>query len=722
MRIIPTPQVFKQAENVKPITGFAKINCNVEKNETVAWGIQKLQEVAGNGTDVLTLQFGDDKFFEEKNAREQGYIMIRDANGVTVTAKTSIGIMYGLMTLCQLCEEAPETFEIYDRPQIRFRGNMNTLWAESGVWSYDFGDGIDAAKHRVEVAIDDCARSKLNMMYIDAFGYATERFPGYDKLMSELAAYGRVRGVRMMFGAYGMSYGQAGHNNSYYGKVFRNRRPYPDGELYDCIGTYDPGVNPDPKAIRGASYGTCLTNRELIDDKIDEIRQYLRATGTSMIYMHNMDADQIHEPLWACRCECCRKEFPNDSLYTEDGAAGAFARFYDQMLDALLPEFPDLIICPVSPGYAYADSSQDSDFEKCRQFWAAVYKYCRNREFIVPTFRELFYQHESNELRFDMIHEILPSFGCVYFSSGDGFYSDKIYTPSAAYAVTMRDTDVMICANGGALQKPTQIANAEYLWNTDNSAFWNLELIGSYQEQMAHYTDFRECRIRPEGIYGDDGLLETSCALLFGKAHAKRIADIFRLRGKNGETPIFTACNVELWTNYTKVNFPMLWDTPVPPAQQQIFRERFSECGMVTVAARDILEEILEADDLSADTREHLEFLLDCAKMGAKLCNQLTRYMDLYIEAHNYLDFRNYTPKGDDIIVRCEALIKDARREADLVKNDKRQPFDPREGALLRRREMFEFVAYCAGQIIKSIKTLRRIPEDRRPLNVRTWW
>ena len=96
--------------------------------------------------------------------------------------------------------------------------------------------------------------------------------------------------------------------------------------------------------------------------------------------------------------------------------------------------------------------------------------------------------------------------------------------------------------------------------------------------------------------------------------------------------------------------------------------------------------------------------------------------MDLYIEAENYLDFKNFKAPGGDLITRCEALIKDARREADLVKEDKRQPFDPREGALLRRREMFEFVAYCAGQIIKSVKTLRRVPEDRRPLNVRTWW
>ena len=719
MKLIPTPQVFRQANCAKPIFGFAQILYHVAKDETVAWGIEKLQEVlTETGTETLTLQNGDHKFFEEKNAQEQGYILTRDANGVTLTAQTSVGILYGLMTLRQLCEEAPETFEIFDRPQIRFRGNMNTLWAETGVWSYDFGDGLEAACHRIEVAIDDAARSKLNMMYIDAAGYGTERFPGYDEAMRRLSAYGRVRGVRMMFCGYGMGYAPAHHNNSYYGTVHRNRYSYPDGEIYDCIGTYDPPIT----EIKGRSFGTCLSNKALTDEKIKEIGAYLRATGTNMIYMHNMDADQIHEPLWDCRCEQCRKKYPNDSLYAEDGAAGAFAAFYDQMLDALLPEFPDLIICPVSPGYAYAVYSDDETFEKCRKFWSAIYRFCRNKKSLVPLFRELFYQHESEELRFELIHQTLPSFGCVYFSSGDGFYSDKIYTPSAAYTAVMRDADVMICANGNALQKPTQIANAEYLWNTDNSAFYNLELLGSYPEQMAHYNEFRECRIRPEGIYGADGLLETSCALLFGKTHAKRIADIFRLHGKNGETPVFTACNVELWTNYTKVNYPMLWDTPVGVDQQQMYRERFNECGMVTVAACEILEEILEADDLSADTRAYLAFLLKSAKMGAKLCNQLTRYMDLYSEAHCYLSFNKVTVLSGDLIARCEALMKDANRMIDELNKENAQPFDPKEGILLRRTEMFEFVAYCAGQIIKSLRTRKRVPDDRKPLRVRNWW
>lgn len=281
-----------------------------------------------------------------------------------MTAQSSIGVLYGLMTLRQLCEEAPATFEIYDRPQIRFRGNMNTLWAECGVWSFDFGDGIDKAKQRIKDVIDQYALTKMNLMYADAFGFNTERFPGYNALMKELTEYARVRGVRIMVGGYGMGYGMSAHKNSYMGQVFYNRDSYPDGEIYQCIGTSD----------NARKHGTCLSNDALTDAKIDEIRNYLRATGVNTLYLHNMDDDVLTTELWVNRCEECRTKWPGYSLYAENGAAGAFASFYNRIFEALLPEFPDLIICPVSPGYAYADSTDELEFSKTCKFWSAVYE------------------------------------------------------------------------------------------------------------------------------------------------------------------------------------------------------------------------------------------------------------------------------------------------------------------------------------------------------------
>ena len=716
VKIIPTPLSFRSTETEKPIEGFAEIICNVTEDETVAWGLAKLKSVlADTGSETLTIRYGEDAFFEEKNAKEQGYILTRDGDGVVLTAQSSVGVLYGLMSLYQLCEKAPETFEIYDRPQIRFRGNMNTLWAEAGVWSFDFGDGVENAAQRIKDAIDEYALTKMNVMYVDAFGYNTDRFEGYNDLMKELSAYAAVRGVRMMIGGYGMGYGMSAHKDSYMGTVFYNRESYPDGEIYSCIGTSD----------KARIHGTCLTNEALTDLKIEEIRTYLRATGVNMIYMHNVDDDQITAALWNARCDQCRALYPSHSLSAADGAAGAFAAFYDRILNALLPEFPDLIICAVSPGYAYADSTSNTSFEKTCNFWSGIYELMENKDACIPMFREQFYQHQiyehiETEMRFDHLYETLPSYSVVYFSSSDGFYSDKIYTPSAAYAVFMKDADLILCANGSALQKPTMVANAEYLWNPTDSAFWNLELLENYKQQFDHYNQFREGKIRPDEIYGEGGLLDASCELIFGKEHGKRIADIYRLQGKNGESPIFTTCNVELWTNYTKVNYPMLWDSPTNAANQQMYRERFSESARVTAQAAEILAEVLAADDLTESQREYLQFMYDSAVLCVQLCELLTRYMDLYIEADLY--FANGTAYGSDLCERATALQLEALVILEQIKASDLETFDPLGGILVRREEMFDFVAYCAGQIVKSIETNTRVPEDRRPPNIRDWW
>jgi len=722
MKLIPTPQDYRHSGAVRPIDGFKEILCQVSTDDTIRWGLAQLSAVApvtDTAKDILTLQKQDNAFFREKNAEEQGYILVRSGDTLTLTAQTSIGFLYGLMTLLQLCKQAPENFEIYDRPQIRFRGNMNTLWAETAVWTYDFGDGLEAGIRRLKTAVDQAAKFKLNMMYVDAFGFRTERFPGYDKTMQEIAEYGRVRGVRMMVGAYSMGYGLSALGNFYMGKVFYNRYPYPDGELYDCIGRCGNSDDDPVDILTGRAYGTCLSNDALTDDKIAEMQEYLRATGARMIYLHNMDADEIHKPLWLGRCQHCRERFPNDDLYARDGCAGAFAKFYDRILDALLPEFPDLIICPVSPGYAYAYGTDDASFEQCRKFWTGVLTYCKHSKALIPLFRELFNQWDSPELRFELMAQTVPAFGCIYFSSGDGHYSDKIYTPSGAYAAVMKDCDLVICANGGALQKPTQLTNAEYLWNPDHSAFWNLEIPTDFKSCIAHYDAFREGQIRPEEIYGKDGLLETSCALLFGEKIAKRVADVFRLQGKNGECPIFTACNAELWTKGSRVNYPMLWDTPVEPKQQAAFWERFSQSAIVTEQANTILKEIL-TEDLDADTREHLAFLEESTRMCTILCQQLTEYMALYMQADRF--FADGTAVEKDFYDRCDRLAEQANTMLKSVQSDGRKAFDALGGVIWRRDDLFDFIAYCAGQMVKSLQTGQRVPEDRRPLRTKDWW
>ena len=722
MKIIPTPQAFEKSENLKELKGFSCVQLKIEKDQIIENAINYLKEkfcLSQAGAETLVLVKADDKFFEQKNAKEQGYILTRKDGVITITAQSSIGFFYGIMTLLQLYGNAPAELKICDRPNIRFRGNMNTLWAESGVWSYDFGDGLENAIKRIYQAIDDMVKAKLNLLYFDAFGFACDRFPKYNQTMKSISDYARARGMLTMVGGYTMGYGQSASFH-FMGKVFKNKYPYPDGEEYECIGTCNHDENQPVSEVRARTFGTCLTNVDLTNDKIAEICEYMRETGARVLYLHNMDADEIHEPLWLARCERCKKLYPNDSLYAKDGAAGAFAAFYDQLLAGIKAEFPDAVICPISPGYAYHVSCIDSHFEKCRKFWSSVMKYVKTTDGLVPLFREVFVQHDDQRLRFEMIDESMPSYGCLYFSSGDGFYSDKWYTPSGAYAAGMPNADLVICANGISVQKPTQYANAEYLWNQNNSAFYNLDISREYEKMTKHYNDFREGFIRPEGIYGADGLLDRSCELLFGEKYGKRVADIFRIRGKENECPVMTLCNVEIWTNVNKYNLPMMWDNPQEYDQQVIFRERFAESALATYTAKEILEEILENDDLDAPVREHLEFLLKSAGITAKLCRMLKNYMDLYIEADKYFA-KGEKPQGD-LIERAESVAKEAEAFLAKLKKDDHKPFDIFGGIFTRREELFDFVSYASRQIIKSIKTDKRVPDDRRPINVRHWW
>ena len=162
MKILPTPQFCTQSAEAAPLRGFSEVILPQKQDETVRWALAQLEEacpLALAGAERLTLRLSDDPFFKEKNAAEQGYILTRGETGVILEAQSSVGFLYGIMTLRQLIPDAPARLVIRDRPQIRFRGNMNTLWAESGVWSYDFGDGPEAACARLRRAIDEAARA-----------------------------------------------------------------------------------------------------------------------------------------------------------------------------------------------------------------------------------------------------------------------------------------------------------------------------------------------------------------------------------------------------------------------------------------------------------------------------------------------------------------------------------------------------------------------------------
>ena len=129
MKLLPTPHSYVHSERETPLEGFSRVICRIPADDTLRWGLGELDRRFAQAPEAgtLTLQSSDDAFFAEKNAAEQGYILRRDVCGVTLEAQASAGFLYGLMTLLQLCGSAPETFEIRDRPEIRFRPKIYPL-------------------------------------------------------------------------------------------------------------------------------------------------------------------------------------------------------------------------------------------------------------------------------------------------------------------------------------------------------------------------------------------------------------------------------------------------------------------------------------------------------------------------------------------------------------------------------------------------------------------
>ena len=115
------------------------------------------------------------------------------------------------------------------------------------------------------------------MVLAHGFGWGTEFFPGFAAMMKDLNGYARDRGIKMVTGGYGASYGIAYQSGPLYeeapylGKVFKNQESYPSGKLYQCMGF---SYSKDP-SIDTRTLGSCRANDDLNALKADELRQYV---------------------------------------------------------------------------------------------------------------------------------------------------------------------------------------------------------------------------------------------------------------------------------------------------------------------------------------------------------------------------------------------------------------------------------------------------------------
>ncbi len=744
---IPTPKYIRHSEEFIP--------CRLHGTRVYGEGGEKLShaltllpfDTSCYDAGELVIYSGSEHFpeeilkntaelFEEKHAKKQGYYLSFNGKIVTVAAYTEIGCVYGLMTLLQLFDGdyLPKEFEVLDSPDFLYRANRWLSWCECGIWSYDRGDGIEKYKERIIKKLDLSLKYKVNTVIFDAFGWASERFPGYNDMMRTLNREAKKRGIHLLAGGNGMSYGLIGQGKGVYqGVAHMNRKSYPDGEIYPCIGSYDFGKPED--YVRGREYGTCLSNDALLEEKLSELVPYLENTEMGALYIHNMDADYILPPLWKARCEQCRKKWPNDDLLAEDGAAGAFAYFiknlYEGICRAKTDKYDakkDCIVYIISPGYMYMHADEEN-FDLAKNFWQNVSKLVPDYENLYIAFREHYHDHNTGEMRFDKLRSGWGNsdIACFDFCGGDGFYSDKLFLPGGFFLKLMKGSSAMLIENGNANQEPMQIYNAEYLWNSENSAFYNIpDIPDNYKDFEPFYIDYLKTVTRPVEIYGEGGMLEVIAEKLYGKEAAKDFKELYSIAGKGGEPPLTSMSSCEIFTNYTKVVYPMRWDDEEMKLSGdgkytvEKILDRFIETDYATHEAAKLIEKIFNEKKYLPECEDDVSWMNDNFKLMSRYTALLVGYMRCYKTVLAHFEFGSEIPNEVN-----EELLK-IKNAADVLLKEARsstlKAICPLGGATVRRDDIADFISYNSEIMLRSIKENKRIPSRLRPLRTRDHW
>ena len=747
--IIPTPKRCTYAGDEAFV--IHKVYCQPKANEMLQHALFLLEKenpftyASWDAADLIIsdkpevyFQEAELSFFGEKYADEQGYIIKKAPGAPTVIAAyTQTGCAYGIMTLLQILGKKISQLEIKDWPDFKHRGNKWTVWAESGIWSYDFGDGAEAMKKRLERKFDMCLKYKINTVYFDANGLNTDRTPEYADVMRFANDQARVRGIRLYTGCYGMSYGMSGYEGVYQGKAYLNRKSYPDGEVYECIGSIHPSfVNWKEKTYDRANrvikviareQGTCLSNEALLEIKAKEMEQYLKVTHCGGLYVHNMDSFEIYPEIWEARCGQCRKRWPNDDLYAIDGAAGAFAEYFSglanrlaQVKDGAYDAAKDFRMMIISPGYLYPEVTCDEEFDIGMKFWAAVSKYMTS-ELLMIGFREEFFYHDKDVRRAESVQQngFEKETQIINFSGADGFYDDRIFNATSLFHYMMKGYDGMICANGNAFHEPLQLFNAEYLWNCEDSGFYNLRDKPVNQKDFIRlYRKVKATAFRPEEIYGVGGFLDIICEKLYGKKVGRIMAEAYKVCGTNGEPPVVCAANVELDTGFEWANLPLRWDNEaMDGATLEKVQKQYEQCKNASEKAAEVVKKVPEIFDGSEDEKKDLLWLCECFEMGRQLTVLMSQYTKFYLELYRH--FQEGAALRDGIyedILEMRELVTVYRN---FVAATGRKAIDVLGGGIVRRAYMGEFFEENTALMLESITSDKRV---MKPLQRKKWW
>jgi hypothetical protein len=631
----------------------------------------------------------------------QSYVLEAGTRELRIVGSTEIGVLYGVATLLQLMEHSADSVRvastiIRDYPSFRYRVASDWLLrAELNRWAYDWGDGVDAYVKRIRRKLDFCARFKINVIMFDGFGWSSARRPGYAAMMRDFNAYARDRGIKLMFAGFGANFDPRKVEPEFHiGRVILNRRAYPYGPVYNCFGEARTPDHP--------TFGTCRSNDALLNEIASDFEQFVRAVEPGALYVHHEDTGnyQATQLRWADRCEQCKRRWPNPDFAAIEGGAGAMARGYGNILQAVnrvqnsdsgYKASRDCTVVFISPPYGVdskrsgmgnSNTDPSLNWNKTLEFWTNVLSSLPAASNLEVGFREIFANATGRQwidtYRQRMLSQHLNPNAFVFFLGGADQYSDGSFgypfTGSAVMDGLFDGAESVYSFNGGLHQEPQQVINAQYSWNSHARG---RVVPASYEDGRRKWRALMTNEELPTAVFGREGIFDSACVRIYGTRAGAAMSRFQRFN--EGRTP------ADLPAFYPTKIYPVsiLWrllqgdaayceKRPSEVERQalgelHITREKLQvrlagfwrQIVRVNQRGQQLLQEVSDAGDLRTDAREDLDRLRFCLIAGEKIADLMASY-------HGWLAGSN---RQEEIQRRCAALSEWLHRNvrADFV-------------------------------------------------------
>ena len=612
----------------------------------------------------------DMKLFSGKSSNEQKYILKTQNDDTVIIAGYPQGILYGAMSLIQLFNFAPNKLSIpqvhiRDYPDIEYRAASSWLiGGEASRWSHDWGDGIDMLISRFKRKIDFCLKYKINVVFFDGFEWDANKFPGYSSAMRKLNSYAFARGIRLVYGGFGIGIGGRQDNGYGFeggglgkGLGGKNRKCYPDGETYKCCG--------DERNCNTRENGTCRSNDRLNELIKRDLAEYVRKIEPRALYIHHEDFDTMRfgRYWWDNRCESCHEKWPNDRIESINGGAGAIAHGYDILSEAVSSvrnassgynAANDCLIIIVSPFYG-AWSESDDDWDKVVEFWKNVSVKMKHKKNILLGFREQFLRKDNNQKRIKELSESLNGIGTFTCALGgaDLYSSDALYTAVPVLNHCFEGSGSIYNFCGRAFQEPQQMLNSEFTWNLKSP--WFYEPSSTCEECIDIYKELFQGKNIPVEIKGKNGFLKKACIQLYGKQAGMKMFDFYTLNSGSGEYPlVFLYYQFHRKQYFTENNLFNIKDRVLVRKD----RERFARINKLTQKAISLVVEAYHSPNIPGSSIEDIEFLIRFLHAGSLFSGIMAKICEKKIDKNDILKdimgLEKYLKKAFKFDISCK--------------------------------------------------------------------